>query len=66
MSCEMTHLKSVMVQHGRRPSIGVVVLDRAPASIVAAALVGVATGLDLGSVIDRWWGAAGWASPGLA
>ncbi|WP_304118695.1 LysR family transcriptional regulator [Mycolicibacterium bacteremicum] len=37
-----------MVQHGARPAIGLVVLDRVPASIVAAALVEVATGLDIG------------------
>ncbi|MDG4667764.1 LysR family transcriptional regulator [Mycobacterium sp. 236(2023)] len=41
-----------MVQHGQRPPIGLVVLDRAPASIVAAALVAVAADLDLGSQIN--------------
>ncbi|WP_317159789.1 hypothetical protein [[Mycobacterium] appelbergii] len=56
----------MMGRLGRRPSMGLVVHDRASASIVAAALVEVATGLDPGSVIDRRWGAAGWASPGLA
>lgn len=55
-----------MVQHGPRPAIGLVVLDRAPASIVAAALVEVAADLDLGSRIDGWWDAAGQGSVGLA
>ncbi|MDH6194728.1 DNA-binding transcriptional LysR family regulator [Mycobacterium frederiksbergense] len=40
-----------MVQHGPRPAIGLVVLDRAPASIVAAALVEVAAAVDLGASI---------------
>lgn len=47
-----------MVRHGPRPPIGLVVLDRAPASIVAAALVEVAGELDLGVRIDRMWSAA--------
>lgn len=47
-----------MVQHGPRPAIGLVVLDRAPASIVAAALVEVAGDVDLGSHIDSAWDAA--------
>ncbi|MDV3125663.1 hypothetical protein M1247_12120 [Mycobacterium sp. 21AC1] len=34
--------------------------------VVVAALVEVATGLDLGGVIDSWWDAASGASPGLA
>jgi hypothetical protein len=41
-----------------------VVLDRAPASIVAAALVEVAAVLDLGARIDRWWDETGQASAG--
>ena len=53
-----------MVQHGPRPAIGLVVLDRAPASIVAAALVEVAAVLDLGARIDRWWDETGQASAG--
>jgi DNA-binding transcriptional LysR family regulator len=40
-----------MVQHGPRPAIGLVVLDRAPASIVAAALAEVAAAVDLGTSI---------------
>ncbi|MCV7286945.1 LysR family transcriptional regulator [Mycolicibacterium wolinskyi] len=44
-----------MVQHGPRPAIGLVVLDRAPASIVAAALVEVAADIDLGARIDGVW-----------
>ncbi|MDF2583521.1 MAG: transcriptional regulator, LysR family [Mycobacterium sp.] len=47
-----------MVQHGPRPAIGLVVLDRAPASIVAAALVEVAGDVDLGTHIDSAWEAA--------
>ena len=41
-----------MVKHGPSPAIGLVVLDRAPASIVATALVAVAEGIDLGARID--------------
>lgn len=48
-----------MVQHGPRPAIGLVVLDRAPASIVAAALVEVAGDVDLEAHIDAAWDAAG-------
>lgn len=44
-----------MVQHGPRPAIGLVVLDRTPASIVAAALVEVAGDMDLGARIDSLW-----------
>ncbi len=47
-----------MVQHGPRPAIGLVVLDRMPASIVAAALVAVAEDMDLGARIDKWWESA--------
>jgi DNA-binding transcriptional LysR family regulator len=47
-----------MVQHGPRPAIGLVVLDRVPASIVAAALVEVAGGMDLGARIDSLWDAS--------
>lgn len=53
-----------MVQHGPRPAIGLVVLDRVPASIVAAALVEVAEGLDLGGHIDGWWAQMAGARPG--
>ncbi|MCV7065074.1 LysR family transcriptional regulator [Mycolicibacterium farcinogenes] len=55
-----------MVQHGPRPAIGLVVLDRSPASIVAAALAEVAADLDLGSRIDGWWDAKGPANAGPA
>lgn len=44
-----------MVQHGPRPPIGLVVHDRAPASIVAAALEAVAADLELGTRIDTLW-----------
>jgi hypothetical protein len=44
-----------MVQHGPSPAIGLIVLDRAPASIVAAALAEVAEGIDLSTRIDRMW-----------
>jgi len=44
-----------MVKHGPSPAIGLVVLDRAPASIVAAALVAVATDIDLAARIDHFW-----------
>ncbi|MBU8821529.1 LysR family transcriptional regulator [Mycolicibacterium goodii] len=44
-----------MVQHGASPAIGLVVLDRSPASIVAAALAEVAAAIDLSSRIDRMW-----------
>ncbi|MGK2854667.1 MAG: LysR family transcriptional regulator [Microbacteriaceae bacterium] len=44
-----------MVRHGPSPAIGLVVLDRAPASIVAAALAEVAADLNLGARIDGWW-----------
>jgi hypothetical protein len=44
-----------MVKHGPSPAIGLVVLDRAPASIVAAALVAVATDIDLAARIDQFW-----------
>ncbi|ORB26270.1 LysR family transcriptional regulator [Mycolicibacterium parafortuitum] len=44
-----------MVQHGPRPPIGLVVHDRAPASIVAAALEAVAADLELGARIDTLW-----------
>lgn len=44
-----------MVRHGPRPPIGLVVHDRAPASLVAAALVAVAADLDLGTRIDELW-----------
>lgn len=52
-----------MVQHGPRPAIGLVVLDRAPASIVAAALAEVAENLDLGTRIDSLWDASRRAGP---
>jgi len=44
-----------MVKHGPSPAIGLVVLDRAPASIVAAALVAVATDIDIAARLDRFW-----------
>jgi hypothetical protein len=44
-----------MVKHGPSPAIGLVVLDRAPASIVAAALVAVATDIDIAARVDRFW-----------
>ena len=44
-----------MVQHGPRPPIGLVVHDRAPASIVAAALEAVAAAIELGARIDTLW-----------
>lgn len=44
-----------MVADGPGPAIGLVVLDRAPASIVAAALVAVAGDIDLGARIDGMW-----------
>ncbi|WP_197420405.1 LysR family transcriptional regulator [Mycobacterium sp. NAZ190054] len=44
-----------MAQHGPRPAIGLVVLDREPASIVAAALAAVAAEIDLAAQIDRRW-----------
>lgn len=40
-----------MVKHGPSPAIGLVVLDRDPPSIVAAALVAVAAAIDLGARI---------------
>ncbi|WNG85892.1 LysR family transcriptional regulator [Mycobacterium sp. ITM-2016-00317] len=52
-----------MAQHGPRPAIGLVVLDRAPASIVAAALVDVAGDLDLGARLDRIWDGSNRSSP---
>lgn len=48
-----------MVQHGPRPVIGLVVPDRAPASIVAAALAEVADDVDLEAHIAAAWDAAG-------
>jgi DNA-binding transcriptional LysR family regulator len=42
-----------MVKHGPSPAIGLVVLDRAPASIVAAALVEVADAVDLAALIEN-------------
>ena len=44
-----------MVKHGPSPAIGLVVLDRAPASIVAAALVAVATDIDIAARVDQFW-----------
>lgn len=43
-----------MVQHGAQPAIGLVVLDRVPASIVASALVEVAAGLNIEGHLDGW------------
>ncbi|MGU3502969.1 LysR family transcriptional regulator [Mycobacterium sp. C31M] len=53
-----------MVQHGPRPAIGLVVLDRVPASIVATALVEVAEGMELGGRIDGEWAQISGARPG--
>lgn len=44
-----------MVKHGPSPAIGLVVLDRAPTSIVAAALVAVAGDIDIAARVDRFW-----------
>lgn len=50
-----------MVKHGPSPAIGLVVLDRAPASIVAAALVAVATDIDIAARVDRFWNESAYA-----
>lgn len=47
-----------MVRHGPSPMIGLVVLDRAPASLVAAALATVAADVDIAARIDRKWDVA--------
>ncbi|WP_396928338.1 LysR family transcriptional regulator [Mycolicibacterium sp.] len=44
-----------MVKHGPSPAIGLVVLDRAPSSIVAGALVAVATDIDIAARVDQFW-----------
>lgn len=47
-----------MVKHAPSPAIGLVVLDRAPASIVAAALGAVASDIDIAARVDEFWAQA--------